>query len=103
MARRPMLLVSRPACETERKLKHPRKAAQPLRRPATSLRAFRATSWQEAGHYVLLLVMLLLAAPPLAFAQEPERPPTTAGEARPAETQAAPETPAAGEPREAVE
>jgi F-type H+-transporting ATPase subunit b len=89
-----MLHLSRPACETGRKLNctpGPAKAGHHPRRPA------------KAGHYVLLLVMLLLAMPPLAFGQEPERPPTTAGEARPAETQATPETPAAGEAQEAVE
>jgi len=83
MPRRPLLL-SRAACETERKLKH-------TARPA------------KAGHHVLLLLMILLVWAPPAFAQEPERPPTTAGEARPAETQATPETRAAGEPQEAVE
>ena len=76
--------LSRPACETERKLNYTPGPA-------------------KAGHYVLLLVMLLLAMPPVAFAQEPERPPTTAGETRPAETQVTPEAPAAGEPQEAVE
>jgi F-type H+-transporting ATPase subunit b len=81
MARRLMLLLRRVACEIERKLSHPAKA----------------------GHYVLLLVVLLLAAPLLAFAQQPEQPPTTAGEPRAAEPQATPGVPAAGEVQEGVE
>ena len=91
-----MLRLSRLACETERKLNrtqagHARRLAEAAGGPA------------KAGHYVLLLVMLLLAMPAAAFAQQPERPPTPAGEARPAETQATPEARPAGEPQEAVE
>ena len=83
MARRLMFVLRRFACEIERKLSRPAKADGPA----------------KAGHYVLLFVVLLLVAPPLAFAQ-PEQPPTTAGETRASETQATPEAPAAGEAQE---
>ena len=80
-----MLVLWRFACEIERKLSLPVKAGRHVRHDGPA----------KAGHYVLLLGVLLLAVQPLAFAQQPEQRPTTAGE-----TQAARETP---EPAEHAE
>ena len=93
MARRLMLRVCRLACETGRK----------LNRPAGAFAARRLRRARKAGHSVLFLFMILLAAPTRAFAQPEPPPTTTAGETRPAETQATPETPAAGETQEGAE
>ena len=89
MARRVFPRLCRLACETERKLDGPAKAGHHVHKdgPANPLR--QGYGGREAGHYVLLLLVLLLAAPSWGLAQ-PEWLPA-------AETQATPERPAEGE------
>jgi F-type H+-transporting ATPase subunit b len=89
MTRRVFPRLCRLACETERKLDGPAKAGY-------------GNGPAKAGHYVLFLLLLLVAAPIRGLAQ-PEQPPATAGEPRVAETQATPERPAAGEPQARAE
>jgi F-type H+-transporting ATPase subunit b len=83
MTRRVFPRLCRLACETERKLNGPA--------------PFASAQGRKAGHYVLFLLLLLLAAPIRGLARA-EQPPATAVEPpRATETQATPERPAAGE------
>src|SRR6266404_3658480 len=99
MTRRVFPRLCRLACETERKLDGP---ANRLRQGYGGQEAGHRDGPAKAGHYVLFLLLLLLAAPTRGLAQ-PEQPPAAAGEPRAAETQATPERPAAGETPEKAE
>ena len=98
MTRRVFPRLCRLACETERKLSGPAAAFRQAVGPAP----FAFAQGSKAGHYVLFLLLLLLAAPIRGLAR-PEQPPATAGEPRAAETQGTPERPAAGEPQARAE
>lgn len=80
MPRRRTTCLSRLACESQRKLSGSAKAGPHGRHP---------------GFYVLVLVLIVLAAPHGAAAQQAQ--PASGGEARAAEPQATPETAAAAE------
>ena len=99
MTRRVFPRRCRLACETGRKLSGPVKAGRPVHKDGPA--PFASAQGRKAGHYVLVLLLLLIT-PTRGFAQ-PEQPPATAGETRAAEGQATPERPAAGEAQAGAE